>query len=160
MVEDSYQKAYSYSLRLLNYRAQSIKGLTDKLKLKKYPQDIIDRIVSEFKKSGYLDDRNFARAWVEDRMNFNPKAPRVLRIELKQKGISDNIIENTLSDINKRYNFTQIAYGLAKNRFKVLRSVHDAKKKKKRIFDYLIRRGFKFSTIYEVLNKVFKRNEN
>ena len=52
MVEDSYQKAYSYSLRLLNYRAQSIKGLTDKLKLKKYPQDIIDRIVSEFKKSG------------------------------------------------------------------------------------------------------------
>jgi regulatory protein len=156
MIEDQYRRAYSYSLSLLKRRLRSAEEVKDKLKQRKYPENTIDRIITDFKNTGLLNDRNFARAWVEDRLNLNPKAPGLLKLELKKKGVSGEIVEKTLKEAEENYDFEEIACDLAKKRFACLAGVKNQTKKKKRIFDYLKRRGFNYSIIYQALNRVFK----
>jgi len=159
MTKDQYQKALSYSLKLIKRRLRSTQELRDKLKLKKYPNDIIERIIKEFKQLNYLNDKEFAKAWVNDRINLNPKAPRLLKLELRQKGVSQRIIDEVLNDIIKQYNFKDIAFDLAKSRHETLKGLSDIDKKKRRIFDYLRRRGFDYSIIYQVIDKLFEKDE-
>ena len=160
MTKDQYQKALSYSLKLIKRRLRSTQELRDKLKLKKYPNNIIERIIEEFKQLNYLNDREFAKAWVNDRLNLNPKAPRLLKLELKQKGVSQKIIDEVLNDIIKQYNFKDIAFDLVKGKYERLKGLSDIDKKKRRIFDYLKRRGFDYSIIYQVIDKLFEKDES
>jgi regulatory protein len=45
---------------------------------------------------GLIDDQKFAHWWVEQRCRLNPRGNLALRIELKQKGIDQEIIESVL----------------------------------------------------------------
>lgn len=154
MTKDSYQDALGYSFKLLKIRLRSVKELKDKLKEKSYTPKVINATISELEKLDYLDDLKFAKIWISYRLSLNPKAPFVLRKELRDKGVSDYIVDTVLEETQKKYDFKEVAYMLAQKYIhRIKPDDTDKEKAKKRIFDYLRRRGFDCELIYEIIKE-------
>jgi regulatory protein len=155
MTEKINEKALSYCFRLIKVRLRSEKELRDKLGLRHYSRQDIDKVVAYLKSIGEIDDKAFLKCWIDDRMNLNPKAPFAIRLELKKKGLDDELIDKAIEELIARHDFRQIAFDLAKRRLEIFRKDLDKEKAKKRIFDYLRRRGFEISIIYEIIDELF-----
>jgi regulatory protein len=62
-----------------------------------YPAALCDQVVERLLELGYLDDAVLARAWVESRDRARPRGSATLRRELRQKGVPDDTIRETLA---------------------------------------------------------------
>jgi SOS response regulatory protein OraA/RecX len=76
-------------------------------------------------------------------------------LELEEKGISSKIIDSVLKEVDSDYNFKKITFDLAKRKFESTSRIKNKIKRKRRIFDYLKRRGFSYNHIYNAINKLF-----
>ncbi len=84
------------ALRLLARREHSRFELTRKLGLAGFAHDDIDPLLDEFEEKNWLSDRRFAESWVAD---HRARAGSVkLAHDLRQRGVSDGIISDVLSD--------------------------------------------------------------
>ncbi len=105
---------------------------------------VADRVYERLAQKKYIDDEKFARYWVENRNLIKGVSKRKLQYELKSKGISEQIIRDSLiagdrSDENE------------------LQKVIDKKRKRypdnQKFTAYLARQGFLYDDIRRELNK-------
>jgi regulatory protein len=152
--EDTVQKAVDSAARFLSYRPRSLEEVRRNLAEKELPPVVIEAAISRLTAMGYLDDEAFARYWVQYRGEFKPLSPRALRVELRQKGISDAIITEVLGELDA----DDLAYqaGLAQAR-KLRRPTPELFRKK--ISALLQRRGFSYSIIHEVVTRLMEEME-
>lgn len=151
------KKAKNYALKLLKYRPRTQKEIFERLIKKKYPQDLIEKVVQELKEAGLLNDREFVKFWINWRREVNPRSKNFIFWELRKRGVSEDLIKEKLEEINSEDDFSQ-AEQLAKKQFERLKD-REPEKKKIRIYGYLKRRGFAESIIYDILNNLFKNRE-
>src|ERR1035437_11177164 len=95
---DDFEKFYKASVRYLSFRPRSEKELRDYLKKKKCDDLTAKRILESLKRDRFINDEEFVRWWVEQRTLLKPKAVRVIKYELKQKGISDEIYDFVMTN--------------------------------------------------------------
>jgi len=145
--EEEKQYARNYAFRLLSYRNRSQKEILERLKRRGYPETVINSIVEELKNSGLVDDKKFAMMFAQDRLNFGKKGKRFIFVELLRKGIPKSDVEEALKKINDE---TEIAKKLIEKYQKRYTRLEPDKRRKK-LHDLLLRRGFTFKTINEVL---------
>ncbi|MGD8966751.1 MAG: RecX family transcriptional regulator, partial [Anaerolineae bacterium] len=93
---DDVERAYGRALDYLSYRPRSESEVRRNLREKDVEDQIVDEVVGRLTRAGLLDDREFARYWVENRARFNPRGLRGLRYEMQQKGVSRDIIDEAL----------------------------------------------------------------
>jgi len=98
---DEFEKNYNRALRFLSYRPRSEKEIKDyflkinkQKSINKTTDEMIEAVVEKLKKYRFLNDEEFARIWVTQRTKIKPRAWRVIQFELKQKGISEEIIQS------------------------------------------------------------------
>src|SRR5258706_1865780 len=95
---------YLKALKLLQYRPRSEKEIRDYLIKKLPPTDtdaeIIDAIIQKLKAQRFLNDKEFAGMWVRSRKSLKPKGEWLIRMELKQKGIAPEIIDEVFANEN------------------------------------------------------------
>jgi regulatory protein len=96
--EDSREAALQKALHLLSYRARSADEVRKNLSKHAFAGDVIEDTLSRLERSGLIGDDQFARAWVENRNTFRPRGKRALAIELRQKGISEDVIRSALAE--------------------------------------------------------------
>ena len=146
-------RARNNAYALLRQRPRSVYEIRNRLKLKGYADILIEDIVAGLERVGELNDERFARLWVESRMHMNPAGDVVLKHELKRNGISDSIIESVLAEKAEKYDEYELALSMAKDRFERLKKL-DRRKATKRIYDFLLRRGFKYDNIRRVIESL------
>lgn len=146
-------RAKNNAYALLRQRPRSVYEIRSRLKLKGYDDDLVEDIVAGLRRSGDLDDEKFAKIWVESRMHTNPAGDVVLKYELKGKGISDSIIESVLNEKAEKYDEYELALSMAKDRFERFKKL-DRRKATKRIYGYLLRRGFRYDNIRRVVESL------
>jgi regulatory protein len=138
-------KAYERALIYVMIRPRSIREMHDYARRKKWaPEDtqiIIDKLIAR----RYLDDRNFARAWIENRAIGNKTSERKLKLELKQKGVADDIISETLG--RSQFDEQAALKQLIQKKRKLARYAADEQK----LMQYLARQGFGFDDIKNAL---------
>lgn len=129
-------KLYQRTLEWALTRPRSIKETRDYLfrKQAKNPEQIIDQLIAK----KYLDDKKFARDWVENRRLARGISRRRLELELRKKGINDQIITQALSQ-SSRDDAQEIAKIITKKRAKY---TNDPQK----LIQYLIRQGFDYES--------------
>lgn len=142
-------RARNNAYALLRQRPRSEYEIRNRLKLKGYGEAIIEEVVAGLKKIDEIDDKKFAQIWVESRMRMNPMGDIVLKHELKEKGVSDSIIEATLAEKAEKYDEYEVALNMAKDQFDRFKKL-DRQKAMKRVYDFLMRRGFKYDIIRRV----------
>lgn len=94
---DSVKKGFQQAVDYLSYRMRSVKEVTDYLTKKEIPAPAISEIIHKLKHYKYVNDLEFAEAYVSTHRKTNSKGPSVLKKELKLKGIDDDTIEQALS---------------------------------------------------------------
>ena len=141
------------ALRFLKFRPRSIAELKEKLQIKGFSSTDIETTVVDLMASGLLDDRAFTKSWINYRL-ARPFGFRRIILELKAKGIDPEIIEQAVAEIkDSNYSPEIVALDLAQRRWKRLPDI-DPVKKKKRVLDFLLRRGFEIDLVMKVLKKL------
>ena len=151
LLHEERKKAKDRALRFLVHRARSEKEIVDKLSSLGYEQETIEWVLSELKRLGFVNDLEFAFSFSRSKMVTKPMGQRLLHQELQKKGISREIIDRVMDEIYKENDPLQIAKALAEKRKKQYKDL-DQQKLRKRICDFLFRRGFDWEIIQEVLN--------
>ena len=150
MKKSKTDKALSYAYRLLNIRPRSEKELRDRLHRKGFGQTTVNDIIPLLKEKNVIDDYRFAKLWIESRMRRIPKGGILLRRELREKGVSLSVIDKALSE--EEIDEASLARDLAEKKFKTLKGLPKEKVKKK-LFDFLARRGINFDTINDIITE-------
>jgi regulatory protein len=150
---DDIDKYLNKALHFLSYRSRSEKEITAFLQKHKTPQDISEKVVTFLKEHKFVNDEEFARLWIESRLRARPKAIRLIRLELKQKGISQDTIEDTISNLeltNTKISDLESAKKLVEK--KIDKYKHLSKNEiYQKLGGFLARRGFNWDTIKEAL---------
>ncbi len=144
-------KARAYVFLLLKYRQRSEYEISLGLKKKKFPQETIKETLAFLREKKFIDDNVFAGAWIKERI-ARGIGPLKLQRELKLKGIEKQIIEDNLRQAKDTYSELETARGLAESRLGRLKNL-PLPIAKRRIYGYLLRRGFSPETIIDVLNQ-------
>lgn len=145
-------KAKRIVFQLLKFRSRSRKEIEDRLKKKKFTREAINTVIDYFDKLDLINDEEFAFGWMKSRL-IKPLGLRRISFELKQKGISEEIIEQAKNNIKDNYREYEVVSELAAGKLKKLKNI-DSNKARARIYGFLIRRGFSIDVINEVVNEL------
>jgi regulatory protein len=148
--DDARERAYQQALLYLSYRARSEEEIRKNLRKHEIPEAIIEETLEKLRQGRLADDGQFAQMWVENRSTFRPRSKRALTIELKQKGLTEPAIRSALEAVDDE----AMAYEAAVKRVRRLedREWPDFRKK---LSEFLARRGFSYSVIAPVVTKVW-----
>jgi len=147
---EALQKARDYAFLLLKFRLRSEKEICQRLKKKRFDEEIIRDTVSFLKDKGFIDDNLFAKTWIESRIK-KPLGLRKIRQELNLKGIDKEIIDTQISEIKKDYCEQDLVKKIAKVRLSKLKDI-EPRSAKRRVYAYLLRRGFSPEIIIDALS--------
>ncbi len=137
---ERFEKARHAAWLLVEYAPRSVAELRHRLKLKRFGEAVIDRVIQEFQARDLLDDKKYARLVIEHSRFTRPQGRQALMIQLRRKGISPDVIREAFEGFSSEEE-RALALEAASRRFRD-RAFGDPAKKKKRIFDFLRRRGF------------------
>jgi len=149
--EDSREQAYQQALLFLSYRTRSESEIRQNLSKHEIPLDVIERTLERLRENQLADDRQFARAWVENRNTFRPRSRRALQMELRQKGLSDEVAQLALEGLDEE----ALAYEAGLKKARRLRS-EEWNGFRKKLSEHLARRGFPYSVIASVVSRIWK----
>jgi regulatory protein len=149
---DELKKAKNYAFLLLKFRPRSEKEIYQRLKNKKFNEEIIKNTVAFLKDKEFIDDNYFAKAWIQSRIK-RPLGLGRLRAELKVKGVDKEIIDSQIQEIKKDYAEEDIVKAIAKAKISKLKGIEPLKAKR-RILDYLLRRGFSAEIAFDVVGQL------
>lgn len=158
-------KLMDLATNYLSYRPRSVKEVQNYLAAKiakiegiKFSQakesSQITSIIAKLKRYNFLDDREFAAWFVKSRIKSQPKSMTYIKMELRAKGISSDIIEKVLAG---PYSEVKLAKRAIVKKLKIWQklSPNDFKKK---LYSYLAPRGFSYETIKVVFANLAKNH--
>ena len=131
---------------------RSEKEIIERLRLKKFPPAVIAETITFLRDRRFVDDAEFAKAWVVSRLQ-KPLGLRRIRAELQIKGIATDLIENAWHEAACDYSEDAVVTAIAQRHIKRLKNI-DAQTAKRRIFGYLVRRGFSTDTVTQAVLKL------
>ena len=149
--EDAREVAYLQAMRFLGYRARSVREVRDNLEKHDFPENVIEEVLRRLQETNLLNDQEFAQAWVENRNTFRPRSRRALAMELRKKGLDDDVVQDVLDQ-----NVDENALALEAAR-KYLRRVEKLEWPdfRQKLGNFLGRRGFSYGVIAPVLRQVW-----
>ncbi|MDE2028476.1 MAG: regulatory protein RecX [Candidatus Omnitrophica bacterium] len=145
--------AKTAALRYLKIRPRSVAELREKLEGKGFSAEEIGVTVSDLTATGLLDDRAFTKSWINYRL-ARPFGFRRIILELKNKGIDPEIIDQAVAEARENVSPEAAALDLAQRRWQRVPAGVELLKKKKRVLDFLLRRGFEPQIAIKVLKKL------
>jgi regulatory protein len=151
-------KVRDAALRLLAVRARSEGELADRLERKGFEKAAVREVIDALRAVGLIDDEAFAKAWADERTRLKPAGPRRLMDELIAKRIGRDLAERVVAETFARCQELELARRAAARRTKGrggASSAEDLAKQRRRLYSFLVRRGFS----YEVASTVVKESE-
>ena len=155
---DANEVAYTKALKLINLKPRTEKEIESKLIASGFTEGQCDTVLRRLGEAGLVADDRYARQWVENRNELHPRSRRLISLELRQKGIADEVIEQVLEDSSTDEDLalkaaTQYARKLP---------FDDGMEFRKRLSAFLARRGFSYGTIAPIVRSVWEvaKSEN
>ena len=146
--EDEHEKAYQKALHFLSFRPRSIHEVQKNLLGRGIPTQMIDETIQRLRENSLLDDLKFSQEWIRNRMDFRPRSRAALSMELKLKGIPEDVIQTAFEeDVDDE----KMAFLAARKVLRKLESLNRLEFRKK-LSDHLARRGFSYASINPVVS--------
>ncbi|MFT0714255.1 regulatory protein RecX [Flagellimonas lutimaris] len=150
----SIQEATKKMERYCAYQERCHKEVTDKLKGMNMIPEAIDQIVGHLIQENYLNEERFAKAFARGKFNIKKWGTKRITRELKFRDISSYNIKSALAEITNE-DYLKTFDELARKRLNQIKETNSFKKKKK-LADYLIYRGWESHLVYEKANELIK----
>lgn len=152
MPDSEAKQAKITSLRLLAASPKSRIELSKKLSRKGYRPQVIQETLDELEKQGVLNDLAYARNLILRWTQGKNSGKKKILFELKRRGVSRGVCETVLAEISPEEERRQaLEAGLYRwQRFKQL----PQEKRRKRVYDFLVRRGYDFELVRDLLREI------
>ncbi len=147
--EDARTLAMKVLYDRLAERAHSRADLERALAKRRVPAEIAAAVLDRFEAAGFVNDAAFARSWVEGRQRGKGLASRALAMELRQKGVDDDIAREALAEIDPEAE-RQAAHRLVQTRMRAMRGLDD-QVRTRRLVGMLARKGYAPGLAFEVV---------
>lgn len=150
--EDAHEVAYQRALNLVARRTRSGAKIQENLRKHRISEETISSVVERLERSGLIDDKTFAQAWVENRSEFRPRSKRALAYELRQQGVAAEVIDQTLAE--NVPDEAELAYQAA---IKFSRKLNQLEwfEFRRKLSGHLARRGFSYEIVSPVVERVW-----
>ena len=150
--EDEIAKAFNKGLNFLSYQMRSEQEVRKKLLAAELGEAVVEEAIRKLAKLGFLNDETYSKALLETKKRTAKKGPRAIQQDLIKKGINKDLQKEVLQQYSHDDQL-QNALSLAE---KLVRA-GDAKtpsQVKQKIQDLLLRNGYSFSIVSEVLDQI------
>jgi len=150
---DDHEVAFQQALHFLSYRARSEREIRKNLAAKGFSEAIIDETIEKCKAGNYVNDLEFAGQWIDNRNTFRPRSPKLLKMELRQKGLPDATIDQALEKVTVPEE--ELAYKAAQSkaeRYQLL----DWQSFRTKLGNFLLRRGFSYQVAMQAVKQVWQ----
>lgn len=147
------KRATLRAMHILERTDKTEAQLRKKLEESEYPKEAVESAIAYVTSYGYLDDRRYAKHYIEWKKQGKGKAR--LKMELAQKGISREIIEEVLESTDFGETREMIRQIILKKR---KTNIPMNEKEKQRLYGFLMRKGFSSSDILAVMREEEWRN--
>lgn len=125
-----------------------------------YPADIIDLVVCDMEDRGYIDDERYARQFISRKCKG--KSLNMIRQELRFHGVSTELIENCLSELETELSVEECQQDIIRKEF--IKRRYDFNEEmpelKNKIFASLMRKGFQMDDILRVYREQTSEYKN
>jgi regulatory protein len=146
----NFRAAKLAAVKFLSLKVRCEKEVRDKLGSEGFEDCVIEKVIEELKSLGYINDKIYAQKFIFDRNKLKPISKKLLKLELQKRGISDDISDEVLSDLEID-DFT-VAENLVRRKFGKY-DIHDETIVKK-IYSFLHHRGYSYSLIDDLVGKL------
>lgn len=150
--QDQLQSGLDAALTFLGHRPRSEREIRDRLRRQEHPPTVIDRVVEKLRLMKLVDDAEFARYWVEQRQTFRPRGARLLKAELRQRGVPADVVAEVANEAGETED--DDAYRAARKKAQQLRTL-DEQTFRQRLGQFLGRRGFGWEAITPAVNRLW-----
>ncbi len=144
-----YDEAKTAAFTMLTRRIHSEKEVREKLRKKKFPAEVIEKVIARLYEMNLLNDSQFAGALVRDRLKRTPIGKSALKSKLLQKGVAKETIDAVLNGTDLKSE--ELCAKAAEKKLKSLSKEPDPNKRKQKLAQFLARRGFDWETIRTTL---------
>lgn len=141
------KRAKLRAMHLLNAMDRTESQLRLKLKQNLYPDDVIEKAICYVKSFGYVEDQSYAERFIHNRQQS--KSKREIYAALTQKGVSREQIEQAMETCYEEADELDAIRRIVEKKRFISEESTDADKKK--MYDYLLRKGFKSEDIRQVI---------
>ncbi len=149
------KKAFDF----LGRRLHSYRELRLKLARKKYDKDLVDEILDQLKEKKFIDDFEFGKQYVEEKIRTKSWGKNKLRSELFKKGLSSEIIEEILTKEEDSL-YLGKAIALAEKKLKILsKREYDNRQLTSKLYTFLYSKGYDYDITNEVIRRLFKEDD-
>ena len=153
--EDAREVGYQQALRLLSYRPRASAEVRRNLEKHAMPAEVIEDVLARLQRAGLLDDSRFAQAWVDNRSEFRPRGRRALAVEMRQRGLDDESIQQALAEVDEE----ALADQAASKQSRKLAGLDETAFKHK-LSGFLARRGFGYAVIRDTVDRHWNKIRN
>lgn len=148
-VEEAMKKLENYCA----YQERCHQEVKQKLRDMHMIPEAIDLIIVHLIEHNFLNEERYAKAFVRGKFNIKKWGKRRLTIALRQKDVSKSNINAAIKEIEDEI-YYKTFHELAEKQFLAI-TEKDPNKKKKKLADYLLYRGWESHLVYEKINDLF-----
>ena len=152
---DHYHRCLNAVAHYLSYRPRSEFELRERLHQRGFDGDSIEAVLAKLKEQGLVDDMAFAQFWKDNRESFSPRSQWLTKLELRRKGVANNIIDQIADTIDDE----DSAYRAALSKARSL-PLSDYQSFRRRLGGYLKRRGFGYGVINHTIERLWPELES
>ncbi len=152
---DHYHRCLNAAAHYLSYRPRSEFELRERLHQRSFDGDSVEAVLVKLKEQGLVDDMAFAQFWKDNRESFSPRSQWLTKLELRQKGVDNNIIDQIADTIDDE----DSAYRAALSKARSL-TLSDYQSFRRRLGNYLKRRGFGYGVINHTIERLWQEMES
>jgi regulatory protein len=150
-----FKSCFDAALHYLGYRPRSENEVRQRLRRRGFDIKVIEEVIFKLKERRLIDDVAFSEYWRNNRLSFSPKSGRLIKLELRQKGVAAETANEAVKDLDDE-NYVYEA-GLRKAR---RLSVSDYDDFRRRLYGYLRRRGFNYETVKCAVTRLWQEKQS
>ena len=148
---DNFQRCLNAALHYLSYRPRSEFELRQRLHRRGFNGDSVEAVLVRLRELGLVDDMEFAQFWQDNRQAFSPRSSSLTRLELRRKGVAEEVISQVVTPASDGEGAYRAALGKARRL-----SVSDYQSFRRRLGEYLRRRGFSYGVINKTVEQLWQ----
>lgn len=156
MAANPYEKTMSRAFRLLSFKPRTVAEMRERLLEKDWAEEaIVDQVIARLKELGYLNDEQYAASFATSRLTARPLGRTRLRRDLQNKKVPAQIAEQTLNEVYADGAEEGLIDRAIAKRLR-LKGAPQSPEEVKKLFDYLMRRGFSYQLVLRKVRELGK----
>jgi len=150
-----------YVLRLLARTMRTEFEIRNKLKKRNITEEMISRMITWLYEHKFLNDEHYSQTFVTSKLHRKHTSKKLLQQQLRTKGIPSQIINTSLKAITGEIEIGN-AMLIAEKKVNQLSNSHRVatlEMRRRRVGEFLVRKGFSYDIVKKVLRKYFSVSE-